>query len=257
MSVTVRQFRSSSGDNYAYVLYGSSGDEALLVDPVAPEAVRAFLRERSLTPTRLINTHAHPDHTAANDTFRREQNVRVLCHPAARDALQGVERGLEDGETLTVGGGTVRVIHTPGHTPDSLGLVTDSGFLSGDTVFLAGCGNPKFGGDTDRLFETFRDRIRPLDDDLRLYPGHDYAVKNLRFARECEPDNDAARRKLEEVRGAASAGEEPTSTLGEEKTYNPFLRFDVPGLARSLSDVEEGAEPRAVFCALRSLRNRW
>lgn len=253
----VQRFRSPSGDNYAYVIHGDGTDDALLVDPVAPGPVRTFLRERSLTPSRLINTHAHGDHTSANDTFRREEGVDVLCHPAARPTLEGADRGLEDGEGLPLGDGEVRVMHTPGHTPDSLCLVADGALLSGDTLFLAGCGNPKYGGDTDRLFETFRDRLGPLDDELTVHPGHDYAERNLRFALDREPDNPAARTKLDAVQRRRQRGDEPTSTLGEEKTYNPFFRFDRPELVRRLPDVGPDADDRTVFRALRSLRNRW
>lgn len=255
--MTVRQFRAPSGDNYAYVIQENGTDEVLLVDPVAPGPIRSFLRDRSLTPTRLVSTHAHGDHTSANETFRREEGVEVLCHPAARRSLDGVDRVLEDGEELSLGEEALRVIHTPGHTPGSLCLVTEEALLSGDTLFLAGCGNPTFGGDTDRLFETFRDRLRPLDDELTVYPGHDYAERNLRFALDRDPDNEAARNKLEQVKDRKQRGLEPTSTLGEEATYNPFFRLEDPGIVRRLPDLGPDADERAVFHALRSLRNRW
>lgn len=257
MTVRVRSFRAPSGDNYAYVLYPAEGEDALLVDPVAPGSVRRFLEEHQLTPSRLINTHGHGDHTSANATFRDEEDVRVLCHPRAASRLDGVEETLSDEQVLSLGTESIRVLHTPGHSPGSLCLVTDEALISGDTVFLAGCGNPKYGGDTDRLFETFQHRLRPLDDELRLYPGHDYAEKNLRFALDREPDNDAARRKLDEVREARQHDEEPASTLGEEKSYNPFFRFDRPSVVEGLSDLSRDADDREVFRALRALRNRW
>lgn len=251
----IEQLRSPHGDNYSYVVYGEPGGDALLVDPVAEDPVQSTLDELSLTPSYVINTHGHGDHTSGNETFM-EMGAGLAAHTKEASRINGVDRTLEDRETLRVGNLEMTVHHTPGHSSGSICLTTSDALLAGDTVFLAGCGNPKFGGDTRRLFESFKAKIRHMDDDLILYPGHDYAERNLQFARSVEPDNPAIEEKLNEVQNL-STDEEPRSTLAEEKRYNPFLRFDDEGLIKNLSNLPSDPTEWDVFKQLRELRNRW
>lgn len=248
----IEQIRSTPGDNYSYVLYDEPGGTAGLIDPVATEGVRNVLDSQSLTPRFLVNTHGHGDHTSGNSVFLSDVDA-LLCHENERSRINNVSDTLSDGETIDIGDLSAEVLHTPGHTSGSLCLKTPDAIVTGDTVFLAGCGNPKFGGNTSDLFETFRDKLLPLDDQLTLYPGHDYAEKNLRFALEVDPSNHHAKQKLEEVQSSTK----PRSTIGEEKQYNPFFRFNEPELKKALDGVESGSSDRQVFEHLRSMRNQW
>jgi hydroxyacylglutathione hydrolase len=247
----IERRRAPSGNNYSYVLYDEPGGSACLVDPVAEREVRDVLRTEDLDPVYLVNTHGHGDHTAGNAEFRT--NVELLCHENATERVGIPDRTLRDDETFRVGSLKVDVLHTPGHTSGSICLRTNSALVSGDTVFLAGCGNPKFGGDTRRIFESFKNKIRPLPASLTVYPGHDYAEKNLRFALEVDPGNQAARNKLDEVR----TGVEPISTVEEEQAYNPFFRYDEPELTENLDGLPPSPDDREIFEHLRELRNHW
>jgi hydroxyacylglutathione hydrolase len=247
----IERRRAPSGNNYSYVLYDEPGGSACLVDPVAVQEIRDVLEEKNLDPVYLVNTHGHGDHTSGNSHFTPE--VEVLCHEKATRRVGHPDRALQDGEILPVGSLDIEVLHTPGHTDGSLCLKTDSALVSGDTVFLAGCGNPKFGGNTRKIFESFKKKIRPLSGDLTLCPGHDYAEKNLRFAENVDPENDAVQQKLRDVR----SGGEPRSTLEEERTYNPFFRFDEPELAANLDGLPPSPSDWEVFERLRDLRNQW
>lgn len=248
----IERIRSSPGDNYSYVLYDEPGGTACLIDPVATSGVRECIDSESLTPQFLVNTHGHGDHTSGNSTFLPEVD-ELLCHPNEKTSINNVTGTVSDGDSLNIGALTVEILHTPGHTSGSICLKTSDAIITGDAVFLAGCGNPKFGGSTRDLFESFRDKLVPLDDELTLYPGHDYAEKNLRFAHEIEPDNDYATRKLNDVR----SGDEPISTIGEEKNYNPFFRFRESALKKQLSRVDPKTPDHEVFEILRSKRNKW
>lgn len=252
----IEQLTTPRGDNYSYVLYDENHDDALLVDPVNVEPVQQFLDDQGLRPRLLVNTHGHGDHTGGNRAFR-QQGAELVAHRLEENRVGNVDQIVIDGETLTVGDLSVEVLHTPGHTAGSICLKTDDGLISGDTVFLAGCGNPKYGGDTRDLFETFRDKIRPLPDDLRLYPGHDYALRNLEFAGEREPDNPHVDEKLQEVRERRESDLPPRSTLGEEKSYNPFLRYDQDSVRNNLRNIQYRDSDWDVFNELRELRNRW
>lgn len=251
----IEQLRTQHGDNYSYVVYDEPGGEALLVDPVATGRVSEILEDLSLTIEYLVNTHGHGDHTSGNNSFMSD-GVRLLAHPEESSGVGSLDQGLEHGDTVDVGGITVEVLHTPGHTSGSICLKTPNALISGDTVFLAGCGNPKFGGNTRDLFESFKTILRPLDNDLVLYPGHDYAERNLNFARSVDPDNPRVNDKLDEIK-SSSPGDEPHSTIGEEKDYNPFFRYDDPGLVENLEELPDQPSDWDVFSRLRELRNQW
>lgn len=252
----IEQIRSPHGDNYSYVIYDESAPETILVDPVAVDPIKKFLSERDLIARYLINTHGHGDHTSGNAAFQSEDRAVSIAHPEAKKRMGKADRTVTDGDTVSVGNVEVTILYTPGHTDGSICLQTEDALISGDTLFLAGCGNPKFGGDTRKLFETIRDKIRPLPDDLVLYPGHDYAQRNLEFVQEIDPENFNLDQKISEVRAARIDGNEPSSTIEEEKQYNPFLRYDNRTVAEHIS-LPQQYTGWDVFQKLRSLRNQW
>ncbi len=222
-----------------------------MVDPVAVREVRDVLRDKNLEPVKMVNTHGHGDHTSGNTEFR--SSVELLCHKNATERVGTPDRTLRDGEILSIDSLEIKVLHTPGHTEGSICLRTDSALISGDTVFLAGCGNPKFGGNTRKIFESFKNKIRPLPGSLTLHPGHDYAEKNLRFCLEVDLNNEAARDKLNEIQ----TGGEPLSTIEEEKAYNPFFRYDAPEITENLNGLPTSPGNWETFERLRELRNQW
>jgi hydroxyacylglutathione hydrolase len=121
-------------------------------------------------------------------------------------------------------------------------LEADGKLLTGDTLFWAGCGNCRHGGDPAVLARTFRTVLAGLDPGLEVHPGHDYAEANLPFVLAREPGNQAARGRLAAVRAARAAGVEPEAIgLGEERLVNPFLR----------------AGSDEAFVALRRERDEW
>ncbi len=94
-----------------------------------------------------------------------------------------------------------------------------------------------------------------------MFVGHDYAIDNLEFALDLEPGNKSAQKKLEEVETAISENiETPPSTIGEEKSYNPFMRYDVEEVVEEVKkrvpDLDTN-DPGAIFKAIRELRNEW
>jgi hydroxyacylglutathione hydrolase len=248
----IEQLRTPTGDNYSYVVYDEHGGTGCIVDPVATESVRSVLDEKSLDPVILVNTHGHGDHTGSNSDFK-SRVADVICHPDEKNSVPGVTRTIRDGETLPIGSIDVEVLHTPGHTSGSICLKTDEALITGDTVFLAGCGNPQFGGSTRQLFESFKNKILPLDRNLKLLPGHDYALRNLNFAKSVDPENSAVQNKLDSLPDEG----EPSSTLAEERKFNPFFRYDDPELIENLDGLTSDSSEWDVFKRLRELRNQW
>jgi glyoxylase-like metal-dependent hydrolase (beta-lactamase superfamily II) len=181
------------------------GDEALVVDPgeVTPELLRAI---EGRTVRAIVNTHAHCDHCGGNAELIRLTGAPLLLH---RDDLpllrivdqQGLmfgvpfppspdpDRFLEEGDTLEIGGETLRVIHAPGHSPGHIVLQGNGFVIGGDVLFAGSIGRTDLpGGDSRRLMDSIRTKLLSMPDDTVVYCGH----------------------------GAAT-------TIGEERRTNPFL----------------------------------
>jgi hydroxyacylglutathione hydrolase len=244
-------------DNYVYLL--AEGADAALVDPGDPVVALGVAAAHGVRPRWLLHTHGHPDHTGGSALLRARLGARVLGHGGDASRFAPDEDLAGRGE-VALGALRVRVHEAPGHTPGAVLFEAGGLLLTGDTLFWSGTGNCRNGGDPAVLARTFTHLFPRLDGALLVHPGHDYAEVNLRFVLALEPANEAARRRLEEVRAARAAGEEPpATTLEAERAVNPFLRTGDPavraGVARlSGSAPAEGAE--AVFVALRALRDR-
>jgi hydroxyacylglutathione hydrolase len=222
-------------DNYLYLLV--EGSDAALVDPGDPAVARALAAAAGVTPRWIVHTHGHADHTGGSAGLRARLGATVLGH--GDDARWfAPDQDLAGRAEVALGALRLRVHHVPGHTPGSVLLEWRGRLLTGDTLFWGGCGNCRHGGDPARLAASLLGVVGRLD----VHPGHDYAEANLPFALELDPASAAARVRLEAVRAAKRAGQEPPpSTLAEERASNPFLR------ARALAEV----------IALRARRDEW
>jgi hydroxyacylglutathione hydrolase len=221
--VTARFARARYGkDNYLYLLV--EGPDAALVDPGDPEVALAVAAAHGVVPRWIIHTHGHADHTGGTASLRRRLPVVVLGHGADAGWFPP-EQDLAGRAEVRLGAISLAVHEAPGHTPGSVLLEWRGRLLTGDTLFWGGSGNCRNGGDPRRLAESLLGVVARLDGGLEVHPGHDYAEANLPFALEIDPGSAAARRRLEVVRAARRAGQEPPpSTLAEERATNPFLR---------------------------------
>jgi len=251
------EVRRGGGDNLAYVVGCSTQRKVAVVDPVASHEILEYCRAKKLDVLYVLNTHGHPDHTAGNDVIVNATGAKVAAHPAER--IGRLDLALEGGETLWVGNTKIQVVYTPGHTAGSLCFKVNNKLLSGDTLFLSGAGNTRFGGDVKKLFETFDKKLLSLAKNVEVLPGHDYAESNLRFARTIEPDNAYIDHKLKELKIARRTGSVLTSKIAEERRYNPFFRYREPELIESLRSEypDLSGEPFEVFRLIRELRNNW
>lgn len=264
---------SRVSDNFYYGL--SNGREAALIDPVDGSGAVDWVRESGYELRYVINTHFHRDHTGGNPTVLGAfpgADLAVSLGDADRIRGQlpegeiGVDRTISGGDRLELGDATLRVYDTPGHTSGHVSLQSDDWLFSGDTVFVGGAGNCNFGGNPGQLFETFRDTVSRFDDSVTFYPGHDYAVRDLEFILSLEPENDGAQTVLERARNAPD-DELFTTTLGEERSYSPFFRWDDEQLQHRLQDehaeVWDDCRSRArsdgetTFRTVRALRDEW
>ncbi len=183
-----------------------------IIDPACePQTIIDTLEREKATACLILNTHGHPDHLLANAALKAALNVPVCMHvedsglfadsPEIGDlerqtgltANTVADRLLIDDEQVQLGAATIRVLHTPGHTPGSCCFLVDGQLFTGDTLFVGDAGRTDLkGGSLDRLIRSILTKLIVLADDTRIWPGHDY-------------------------------GEQPSSTIGREKKQNPYI----------------------------------
>ncbi len=249
--------------NFHYLVACPDTGEALAIDPLEWRLCWDAARTKGWRITQILNTHEHRDHTGGNAGLVEASGAKVLAHARAAARIGGVDRGLAAGDVIRVGRIELECLDTPGHTLAHVCLLAHGdrpALFCGDTLFNAGAGNCHNGGDPGRLYETFSGLLARLPDATRVFPGHEYLVRNLEFTLDREPDNAAARELLSSARtvGAADA---PVTTLADERRINTFLRLESPTLIGRLREAfpDLGTHPdaRTVFLRLRELRNRW
>jgi hydroxyacylglutathione hydrolase len=229
-------------DNYTYLIVCEATGEAAVVDAPEVEPVVKRVDALGARVVKVLSTHHHPDHSMANPDLAKRFGAPVYGHASDRDRLPGFTCGLEEGDTVTVGRETARVLFIPAHTRGHIAYVFDGAqaVFCGDTLFAAGCGR-LFEGTPAMMFEAMR-KLGGLPGETRVYCGHEYTLSNLRFAAYVEPENEAVRRALERVAAIrarpaadwhdASPDEMSVpSTIADEHATNPFMR------ARSVSEL--------------------
>lgn len=196
--------------NFMYAIGDTAKRECLLVDPAWDvRGIYDLAVEAGMTPVGALVTHYHPDHCGGRIfSFDIEGLGKLLAIAGMKVYVNAREaRGLkkvtglgdsdlapvEGGDTIKVGDVEVKFLHTPGHTPGSQCFLVGNRLVSGDTLFIDGCGRVDLpGADPDEMWRSLQ-RLATLPDDTVLYPGHDYA-------------------------GA------PTATMGDQKRTNRHLR---------------------------------
>lgn len=232
--------------NFSYLLTDTESGSCWVIDPYDAKPFVDLIKKDALSLQGILNTHQHFDHIRGNQELVEHFQAPVLT-PGGQERIS-----LGEGHAL-------RVINSPGHTLDHQVFVweqnrKDLALFAGDTLFNSGVGNCKNGGDPEILFETVERLLAELSDDVRLYPGHDYGEKNLRFSLSLEPENQDSRMQLKEILDGDADHRRPL-TLGEERRTNPFFRLDSEELKKHIDDPR--SSKRELFKTLRSLRDRW
>jgi len=163
------------GDNFTYVVADATSREAAVVDPSFNlDAVIMLLKDKRLKLRYIINTHHHLDHTAGNEDLKSAFNGKIVAHESSILSKDIVVR---EGDILKLGGINIRVIATPGHTPDSICLLFDGKLLTGDTLFVGECGRTDLpGGSPVDMYHSLLDKLMKLGDNIGVFPGHDYGA---------------------------------------------------------------------------------
>ena len=250
--MVIQLYTQSSLRNYTYLIEGDAG--WYCIDPFSAKQVIDQLKGKLVA---VINTHEHWDHIGGNAELVEKTGCEIWAHSNAKGMIEGVDRYLSKDEVIEVGQDkNFIVMDTPGHTHAHLCLLLkESGravaVFTGDTLFNAGVGNCHNGGDPVVLYETISKQFQNLDDDIKVYPGHEYLGNNLKFTLDREPSNENAANLLKDYEKDNFL----VTNMKTERKINTFLRLDEKEIIENLEGNTKGKEQ--VFLRLRELRNKW
>ncbi|MCU0288855.1 MAG: MBL fold metallo-hydrolase [Acidobacteria bacterium] len=197
---------------FSYIVSCPETKEALVIDPGGDEKRLAQkIEQKGLILKYIVNTHGHSDHTCGNANLKNLTGAKIIMHeiddklfrtPEAISMMRGMgfepsspaDITVKDGDEIKIGKITMKVLHTPGHTPGGICLLAEGQLFTGDTLFVGGIGRTDLPGSDHRQFMNgIRDKLLTLPDETVVWPGHDY-------------------------------GPRPSSTIGLEKIANPWIR---------------------------------
>lgn len=210
--IYLRQLEIGPMQNYVYLVGDPETREAAVIDAAWEiDAIIEAAAADGYTITKALVTHFHPDHlggrfmgmsvTGATELVDRLKIKAYINKQESgfvgrvSDLAPSDVVAVDAGDTIQIGKVPLTFVHTPGHTPGSQCFLVDGNLISGDTLFIGSCGRTDLpGSDPAQLYESLN-TLRKLPDETVLYPGHNYADR-------------------------------PTSTMGQEKRRNLFMRFE-------------------------------
>jgi hydroxyacylglutathione hydrolase len=167
-----------------YVASSQETKEAIIIDPglnlsSEAEPILDYIAAKKLNVKSVVNTHGHDDHIQGNAFFQKKFNVPICIHILDEHFIEDLEKGsdprnllFKDGNLMKVGNETLKVLHTPGHTPGSICLVGEKLVFTGDTLFAGGIGRTDFPGGSMSEMKNSLKKLMELPLNLLVYPGH-------------------------------------------------------------------------------------
>lgn len=193
MKPAVLQIPVGQMANFTYIIADEESGEAAVIDPSwdLDEVFRA-LKKNGWRAKYVINTHTHFDHVLGNDQVAGVEGAKIVQH---KNSQLEKHIAVSDGDVIEIGSIRLRVLHTPGHSKDSMCLILEGQLVfTGDTLFVGNCGRVDLpGSDPAEMYHSLFELLYKLDENLLVYPGHNY-------------------------------GTTPTSTIGREKKTNFVLQ---------------------------------
>jgi hydroxyacylglutathione hydrolase len=227
-------------DNYGVLLHDSATGKTAAIDAPDAEPVETALKQKGWRLTDILVTHHHADHTQGIPALKERHRCRVVGPKAEANRIPFLDETVAEGDIVTVGNISARVIETPGHTAGHISYWLADAKLAfvGDTLFSIGCGRV-IEGNAEMMWNSLL-KLRELPDDALVFCGHEYTQANIRFALTIEKGNQALAQRARDVDREVAA-KQPTvpMMMGDEKAANPFLRADIPAVAQAvgLSDA--------------------
>ena len=179
--------------NFTYIIADERKGEAAIIDPSWDlDKIFDVLKKNKWKAKYVINTHSHFDHILGNEQVAEITGANIIQHESSQVSKH---ISVSEGDIVNVGDIPIRILHTPGHSVDSMCLIVDGHLVfTGDTLFVGNCGRVDLpGSNAKEMYTSLLEKVAKLDESLIVYPGHDY-------------------------------GPSPTSKIGKEKMTNYVLR---------------------------------
>lgn len=185
-----QQVQAGGDRNFGYFIGDEDSKESAVIDPsYSPEKFIDIARKYNMKIRYIINTHSHGDHTEGSYILKEKTGAEIIMH---KSAYSKHDISVDDGDIIKLGKLELKIIHTPGHTPDSICILADNKLMTGDTLFVGKIGGTNTDESARIEFDSLFNKLMKLDDNIEVYPGHDYGVA-------------------------------PTSTIQNERKTNPFI----------------------------------
>lgn len=186
----IKTFHTGGDRNLAYLIADPKTREAAVIDPsYDPQSIVAFAKQEQLSVQYVFCTHGHGDHTNGNLAFKEATGVEAAGYGDV-ESTTGIR--VEDGAEFPLGETLIRILHTPGHSADSICLLFGDAVFTGDTLFVGKVGGTDLDAGAREEYESLHGKLLSLPGNTRVFPGHDVGVS-------------------------------PESTIAHEKKTNPFL----------------------------------
>jgi hydroxyacylglutathione hydrolase len=193
MTEGIFQFKVGNMANFTYIIADTETHVAVIVDPSWDlERILQMLNEKKWKAQYIINTHTHFDHVFGNDQVAAKTGAAIIQHSNSQIHK---DISVRENDIVSIGSLQLKVLHTPGHSEDSICLIIDKKCVfTGDTLFVGGVGRVDLPGSSPKdMYHSLYNKISALEQNLTVYPGHDY-------------------------------GSTPVSTIGKEKMFNFALQ---------------------------------
>jgi len=200
-NLLLKQIEVGPMENFIYFIGDKNTKDVVIVDPAWDVSfLLDEIKKEKLNIKGILVTHGHFDHTNGVEEFLKSVDVPIYINSNEMDFFkfdwgENIKK-TRSGDKIKLGETEIQFIHTPGHTPGSQCFMVSNNLVSGDTLFINGCGRCDLpGGNVEQMFDTIYNKLMKMNDDTIIFPGHNYAEKT----------NDS---------------------IGNQKITNPYMQYD-------------------------------
>ena len=179
MKPEILQIQVGQMANFTYIIADEESGEAAVIDPSWDlDKIFQALKKNGWRAKYVINTHTHFDHVLGNEQMAEVTGAKIVQH---KNSQLKKDIAVSDGDTIEIGSIRLRVLHTPGHSKDSMCLLLDDRLIfTGDTLFVGNCGRVDLpGSNAKEMYYSLFGKLAKLDEKLILYPGHNYGSTSI------------------------------------------------------------------------------
>jgi len=193
----VHQIQVGNMQNFSYIVEDEDTSESIIIDPSWDLIeLEMIIKENNVKIKYIVNTHHHFDHTIGNEAMVESTKAPIIQH---ENSELKHDITVKDGDFIEFGNSKLKVLHTPGHSQDSICLVGDGKIFSGDTLFVGNCGRIDLpGGSAKELYHSLFDILHNLDETLVVYCGHNYGSSETSTLRQEKLTNHVMQKRTEQ-----------------------------------------------------------